>query len=238
MRALNLLAVAAAVLVTTNIAAIRAQESRALESRAQEANAIYIVGYIEVARSARGETLHLLRAHRDASRKEDGNLAFGILQRVERSQQFAVLEIWKDAKAQASHAAAAETKAFRDKLKPLLAAPYDERSHTGFVAGRPELPGARALYVLTHVDLNSAKKDIGLGYLKQLSADSAKDAGVRHYDVLQQTNRTNHVTLFEAWRGKAALEKHETADHTRKFREELIPMSGSLYDQRLYRLIK
>jgi hypothetical protein len=39
------------------------------------------------------------------------------------------------------------------------------------------------------------------------------------------------------WRGKTDLEKHEVAAHTRKFRELLLPMSGSLYDQRLYRAI-
>jgi quinol monooxygenase YgiN len=56
--------------------------------------------------------------------------------------------------------------------------------------------------------------------------------------VLQQTSRPNHLTLVEAWRGRAALEAHEAAAHTRKFRDALLPMSGSLYDQRLYKAIR
>ena len=89
-----------------------------------------------------------------------------------------------------------------------------------------------------HVDLIGAKKDDGLAALKQLSADSAKNVGVLHYDVLQQVSRPNHLTLVEVWRGNAALEAHETAAHTRKFREVLLPMSGSLYDQRLYKAVR
>ncbi|MGB2657596.1 MAG: antibiotic biosynthesis monooxygenase, partial [Pseudolabrys sp.] len=66
---------------------------------------------------------------------------------------------------------------------------------------------------------------------------SAQDAGILRYDVLLQSSRPNHLTLVEVWRGMAALEKHEVAAHTRKFREVLLPMSGSLYDQRLYQTI-
>jgi hypothetical protein len=35
-----------------------------------------------------------------------------------------------------------------------------------------------------------------------------------------------------------ALEAHESAPHTKKFREETLPMSGALYDQRLYQAIE
>ena len=62
-----------------------------------------------------------------------------------------------------------------DKLKPYLAAPIDERLHTGFVVGPPKVSGAGSVYVLTHVDLIGAKKDEGLAAIKQLSTDSAQD---------------------------------------------------------------
>jgi quinol monooxygenase YgiN len=207
-------------------------------ARAQDASATYIVSYIEVApSSARTAAVPVLRAIRDASRKEAGNSGFEVLQGIGRSQQFAILEVWNDAKAQASHAAAATTAQLRDKLKPYLAAPIDERLHTGFAVGRSKVSGRASVYVLTHVDLIGAKKDEGLAAIKQLSIDSAQDAGILRYDVLQQSSRPNHLTLVEVWRGKAALEQHEVAAHTRRFREALLPMSGSLYDQRLYQTI-
>ena len=206
-------------------------------SRAQDASAAYTVGYIEVAPSSARTAVSVLRELRDASRKEAGNKSFEILQRIGQPQQFAILEVWSDAKAQANHAAAAGTTQMREKLKPNLAAPIDERQHTGFAVGQSKVSGADSVYVLTHVDLIGAKKDEGLAALKQLSIDSAQDTGVLRYDVLQQSSRPNHLTLVEVWRGKGALEKHEVAAHTRKFREALLPMSGSLYDQRLYRTI-
>ncbi len=225
MRTLRLLCAAMA-LWLTGVAGALAQD------------ATYVVSYIEVAPSVRTAALPLLRALRDASRKDAGNSGFEILQRTDRAGQFAIVENWQDAKAQASHAAAADAKSFYDKLKPLLAAPIDARAHSGYAVGPRKAAGARAAYVLTHVDLIGAKKDDGLAALKQLSADSAKDTGMLRYDVLQQASRPNHLTLVEVWRGKAALEAHEAAAHTRKFRDALLPMSGSLYDQRLYKAIR
>jgi quinol monooxygenase YgiN len=207
-------------------------------ARAQDASKSYLVGYIEVAPSSRAVAVNMLRALRNASRKETGNRGFEVLQRIGQPEQFAILEIWSDAGAQASHAAATGTTTFYDKLKPCLAAPVDERLHTGFAVGQSKVSGAGAVYVLTHVDLIGAKKDEGLAAIRQLSIESATDTGIRRYDVLQQSSRPNHLTLVEVWRGKAALEGHEVSAHTRRFREALLPMSGSLYDQRLYRAIK
>lgn len=206
-------------------------------ARAQDASATYIVSYIEVAPSSARTAASVLRALRDATRKQAGNRGFELLQRIGQPQQFAIVEAWSDAKAQASHAAAADTTQLYGKLKPYLAAPIDERLHTGFVVGQAKGSGPGSVYALTHVDLIGAKKDEGLAAIKQLNVDSAQDTGILRYDVLQQGNRPNHLTLIEGWRGKAALEKHEVAAHTRKFREALLPMSGSLYDQRLYQVI-
>jgi quinol monooxygenase YgiN len=116
-------------------------------------------------------------------------------------------------------------------------APIDERVHTGFVVGKAKVPARGSVYVLTHVDLIGAKKDEGLAAIKQLSVDSARDTGILRYDLLQQGNRPNHLTVVEVWNGMGDLEKHEVAAHTRKFRDALLPMSGSLYDQRIYQAI-
>jgi len=222
---LRLFAVVIAAALTMSIAPIRAQN----------AGPTYVVSYIDFVASGQRAAVPVLRALRDASRKEAGNRSFEVLQGIGRPQQFAILEVWDDAKAQASHAAASAQ--LRDRLKPYLAAPIDERVHTGFLVGQGKAPGSGSVFVLTHVDLIGAKKDDGLAALKQLSADSAKDNGVQRFDVWQQGNRPNHLTLIEAWSGKAALAKHEEAAHTRKFREALLPMSGSLYDQRVYQKV-
>jgi quinol monooxygenase YgiN len=205
--------------------------------QAQDANPIYVVSYVEGTLPARTAALPLLRALRDASRKEPGNSGFEILQSIGQPRHFAVVESWSDAKAQASHTEAAHTKLFREKLKPLLAAPIDERMLSSFAVGSSKAAGAGAVYVLTHVDF-IPRNDAGFIALKQSSADSAKDEGVLRYDVLQQPARPNHLTMVEVWRGMAAFDAHEAADHTRKFRDTVGPLVGSPYDQRLYRVVK
>ena len=45
------------------------------------------------------------------------------------------------------------------------------------------------------------------------------------------------MTIVEAWADRKAFDGHIVAPHVKKFREALGPMSGSLYDERLYELI-
>jgi quinol monooxygenase YgiN len=205
--------------------------------KAQDAKPTYVVIYIEGTLPARTAALPLLRSLRDASRKETGNNDFEILQRIGQPQHFAIVEAWGNDKARADHAAAAHAKSFREKLKPMLAAPFDERMLTGFAVGTSKGGGARAVYVLTHVDF-IPRNDAGFNALKQSFADSAKDRGVLRYDVLQQPARPNHLTLVEVWSGKMAFDAHESAAHTRTFRDAVGSLVGSPYDQRLYRAIQ
>ena len=82
------------------------------------------------------------------------------------------------------------------------------------------------------------KKDDGIAALKTLAEPSRKDAGNARYEVWQQNSRPNHFTLIETWKDEKALQAHWTAPHMKSFRDQLLPMSGSLYDERLYKLIK
>ena len=131
--------------------------------------------------SAISKSLHPPKAPRQAwcvhyatraARKQE------VLHRKGQPQQFAVLEYWNDAKVQASHAAAAGTVQAVEKLNSYLAAPIDQRLHTGFVVGKSKVSGRGSVYVLTHVDLIGAKKDEGPAAIKQLNADSVQDAGI------------------------------------------------------------
>ena len=53
-----------------------------------------------------------------------------------------------------------------------------------------------------------------------------------------QASRLNHLTLVEAWTDAPAREAHSAANPTKSFRSTLGPMSGALYDERLYALLK
>ena len=195
--------------------------------------------YVEVVPPSAVEGAALLRQHERASRQDPGNLRVEILQRIDRPNQFIVLAAWKDQKAFEAHRATTGTKDFLDKLRPLLASPNDERLHNALsVAAAPTATATGAVYAVTHVDVIPPRKDDGVALLKQLAEDSRKDAGLVHFDVVQQVNRPNHFTVIEVWTDRKAFDAHGMAAHTKQFRERLAPMSGALYDERLYTALK
>jgi quinol monooxygenase YgiN len=208
-------------------------------AQAQEAGA-YTISYIEVSHAVQSKAAALLKGLAGEARRMDGNLRFELLQRRDRSNQFAIVEAWKDKAAHDAYLAAAPTGEFRGKLAPMLITGYDERPHTGIATGPVSAgAGARgaAVYVVTHVDVVPPKKDEAIEALKQLAGPSRGEAGNLRFEVLQQASRPNHSTLVEIWKDQRALEAHEMAAHTKAFREQVTPMSGSLYDQRLYKLL-
>jgi quinol monooxygenase YgiN len=201
-----------------------------------QGNAVYLATYVEVMPNAVTPGIALLKQYRDASSKEDGNLRVKALAEIERSNRFVVVEAWRDKAALEAHGQSAATLNFRDKLKPIADAPYDERITNALYAaqGKTESPSG-AIYVLTHVDVIPAGKEDCIAALKAMSVDTAGDAGNVSYEVLQQANRGNHFTVIEAWTDRKSLDAHAMAAHTRAFRDKLAPIAGALYDERVYK---
>jgi quinol monooxygenase YgiN len=196
---------------------------------------LHTATYVELIPAAAAQGAALLRHYRDPSRRDEGSLRFEVLERIDRPSQFVIVAAWESAKAFEAHGAGAAARELRTRLTPLQASPNDERLHTGLAVGAGVgADGGGAVYAVTHVDVIPPRKDDSLPLLKQLAEDSRKDAGNLRFDVLQQTNRPNHFTVVETWKDRAALDAHLAAPHTRRFREQLGPMSGALYDERLY----
>ena len=208
------------------------------EAHAQDAEAIYVVSYIEVQPPAKSEAVDLLRTLRETAREDEGNLRFDVVESSARPGQFVILAGWKDRNALDAHLAAAHTKEFRDKVHALRNSPIDDRIHNGLSLGAGDGGHvARPLYVVTHVDVPPPSKDECVTMLKKLADDSRKDDGNLRFDVVQQTSRPNHFTVIEMWKSRKAFDAHGMSAHVRDFRDKLAPMSGALYDERLYRVL-
>lgn len=209
---------------------------------ADDANTAYVVTYFETAPTYTGQVRNLMRDLARASRREPGHIRMELLQRTGQPDQFVILEAWQDKDAHAAHTAAAHTKQFRDKLQPLLRGPYDERPHAPLSVGpaKVTLGGdtrSSATYAVTHVDIVPKEKDIGVGLVKQLSEGGRKNSGNLRFDALTQNSRPNHMTVIEIWADKKSLEEHGMTARKKEFREKLMPLSSSLYDERFYRTI-
>jgi quinol monooxygenase YgiN len=225
-------------LLTTGGAAAQTSENVPRPERHAQDRVIYVTTYVEVRANAIAPGVSLLEAYRDASRKEDGCLQFNVLQEIGRPNRFAVLEEWRNPAALNAHAKAASTFQFRDKLKAIETASYDERINNGLVAGKgKKAAGPGMIYVVTHVDVVPTGKDNCTAALKVMAIQSADDLGNISYDAFQQANRGNHFTVIEAWVNEAAFDAHAAAAHTRAFREEIAPFIGAPYDDRLYQVL-
>jgi quinol monooxygenase YgiN len=202
---------------------------------AQEDTTGHMVTYVEVAPAAKAQAATLLKELAAASKQDAGLLRFEILERTAPSNQFVIIEAWKDEAALNAHAATAHAKQFRDKMQPHLIAPIDDRLSIVTTVSPIAAAAGAGLYVVTHVDVGPPNRDKIILALKALSEPTRKDKGNVRYDVLQQKTRTNHFTVVEAWTDQAANDAHEIAAHTKVFRGALGPLTGALYDQRWYK---
>lgn len=226
-------------LVATAMMMAAAPAAIAQAPAAPPAGPSYMVTYLDIMPSAKGDAASLLKQVAAASRKEAGNQRYDVLQRIDRTNQFAILETWTDLKAAEAHAGGAALKEFKEKLKPLQVSFYDERPSNGVaVAPAPASISKGSIFAITHVDVIPPKRDECVELLKKLADDTRKEPGAERFEAWVQNNRSNHFTVTEIWKDMGSIEGHIVAASTRDFRDKLAPMAGALYDERLYTAIE
>jgi quinol monooxygenase YgiN len=100
-------------------------------------------------------------------------------------------------------------------------------------------PGAHdRIYVVTHVDIVPPNTVTGTKLVQQYVADSRKDKGIVEIEASAQISRLNHISIVEVWQNQKAFDEHVAAAHTRQFRQQIDPMLGSPYDERLHQLLQ
>ena len=200
---------------------------------------VYIVTYFDVAPTAAQQSLTIARQFAEASRKEDGNAGFEVFEEIGRPSRFAILEVWRDKKASDAHNAGVAATAFHDKLQPLMIGGFGVRPHGSLSVAAPkgQVP-SDAVYVLTHVDVFPTHKDKAVELVKPQADAARKDEGNLRYDVVQWDGHPNHFTLVEVWRDRKAFDASVVAPHNKEFRDQLTPLEGALYDERLYQAVR
>jgi quinol monooxygenase YgiN len=210
--------------------------SAAAQTQAASDGPRYVVTYIDVMPTAAGEGAAIVRAMRDAARGEAGNLRGEAAQRIGMPDQFVLLEVWKDQPSLDAHSKSAQAGELREKLKPMLAAPADERVNTPLSVGPVSARlGTAAMIAVTHVDVLPTQLEKGATLVAQLAEDGRGDAGNILFEALTQASRANHFTVIDAWASWEAADAHRMSAKTRAFREGLAPAIGAPYDERLYR---
>jgi quinol monooxygenase YgiN len=89
--------------------------------------AVYVLTHVDIAPERNAESLPILKEAAAASRRDEGNLTYEIIQQSNRPNHFTFIEAWSDIKSLQAHATASHTVAFRNELHPVEGALYDER---------------------------------------------------------------------------------------------------------------
>lgn len=100
---------------------------RAQGANENRAGAVYAVTHIDVIPPGLDTCTAALKTMSVDTAKDSGNIGYEVLEQFDHPNHFTVVEEWTDRKTAEAHAMAMHTRAFRDKLKPITGALYDER---------------------------------------------------------------------------------------------------------------
>jgi quinol monooxygenase YgiN len=207
---------------------------------AQDAAALplYVVTYMEVAPSSATDARKLLLDYATEARKASGAVQIDALARISDPGHFALIEQWQSQAAKQAFAATEPVTKFRAALNPLRSAAYDERLHAALSVGAATPASGDPVVILTHVDVVPTQVEPGTAKVKAFVEEGRTAKGNRRFDDVVQLNRKNHFTVIEGWDSLADKNAWISSKTARTFREELQPMSGALYDERAYKLVR
>jgi len=91
---------------------------------------LYVVTHVDVlGQNGATEAAKMLHQFAADSRNDQGSVRFEVLRDPDRLNHFTMVEVWRNRQDFESHLAASHTRAFREKLQPMLGSPFDERLH-------------------------------------------------------------------------------------------------------------
>ena len=208
-------------------------------ARAQDASQpVTIVTYTEVAPAKATEAKKLILAYSAEARKAKGAAEITALQRISDPAHFALVERWQSQADKQAFAATDAVTKFRAALDPLRSAAYDERIHADLAVGASKPTTAASVVGLTHVDVIPTQLEPGTAKVKAFVEAGRAAPGNLRFDDVVQANRKNHFTVIEAWKSQADKNAWVSGKTARTFREELQPIGGALYDERVFRVLR
>ena len=198
----------------------------------------HVLTYFEFAPSKIADAIAAMRAYRDASRREPGARTVDIYQEAGHPHRFIVREIWQDRAAYDRHAMAASITQLNTAIRPIHFGNPQVGVHIEYWMAPVKQAGANDAFVITHIDVGGMNVPRLKGMLDALGPASVNDTGLVRYEILDEVPaHPNHFRFFEQWSSEANWASHHTSAHARKFRDDVTPILGTPYDQRLSRLV-
>jgi quinol monooxygenase YgiN len=95
--------------------------------RKSRTGVVFVLTHVDVLPQYKDDCLSLLRTMSIDTPRDYGNADYEVLQQENRANHFTVVEEWASRRALDTHTIAAHTRAFRERLSPMVGALYDER---------------------------------------------------------------------------------------------------------------
>ncbi len=210
-----------------------------LQARADPAR---FLTFIEVRSDASQRAQAILREYARTLRRGAMPPQVLVLQEIDRSGRFVVLESSERGEALAE--LERRSRPLRQLLDALLIAPPDRRAYRdsssgcGGTAARSDSAGTpRPLYVVAHLDIAGPMRPGPADALARLAEAACSGAGHGRLEVWQQVNRGNHFNVIGAWTSARDFDAFAASAAARTFRDTVGPWLGSPYDERLYRAL-
>ena len=201
----------------------------------QEGGNVYRLAYLDVQGSDTTNAESLLKAYGGDVVTQPGIISLEIMQRIFRTNQYVVLETWKDEESYQGFIKSSIYQAYRSALTPYLTAGYAEYRQTALDIASSEKQGEITL--VTHVDIMPPRKQQGTALLIDYAGQFRSAKGNTAYNLIVQPGRLNHITVVESWDNLAAYQAHTETPEFKAYRHALQPLMGSLYDERLYQAL-
>lgn len=162
---------------------------------------------VTVSPENRDQYIELCKQHVAASREDEGNIAFDLMESATDSSKFLIFETWADQASLDKHSASQH---FADIVPQTsaLATTVLQQMQAG---AEPE--GDFVLRLNCPTTVSAENREAVIALCKDLVASSLADEGNIAYDLYLSTTDPSKMLIFETWKDQASLDKHSAAEH-------------------------
>jgi autoinducer 2-degrading protein len=101
----------------------------------------------------------------------------------------------------------------------------------------PQAPSDSSFYSVVYVEVGPSSKGAAVAAFKQYRDASRKDDGFVRLELFEQAGWSGNLVLIETWANPKAFDVHNTAAHTRDWRQQIDEIRLSEFDQRPYKTL-
>jgi len=100
-----------------------------------------------------------------------------------------------------------------------------------------QAPSDSTFYSVSYFEVPPSSKSAAVSAFKQYRDTSRKEDGFVRQELFEQADWGGHLVLIETWSNPKGFDAHNTATHTRAWRQKMDELRISEFDQRPYKTL-